>query len=202
MLAGELPPKQLRMVQVWVDLHREELLADWELAKQTVTTPEGEVVTMLPGEYKRFRNAADSYLYPNQSYSFVVPEKVAEKMTQAVNAFNAALIDAADEKRKRDAILSFALVEFFNIHPFADANGWVAYILADLLAINEGLPAFFFTSIKEKDYQAFVCALELARQEGDLMPLYEVIERYHPETLAKLGTPSPTKNPNLRDVGV
>jgi len=34
------------------------------------------------------------------------------------------------------------------------------------------------------------------------MPLYEVIERYHPETLAKLGTPSPTKNPNLRDVGV
>ncbi|MBL0210527.1 MAG: DUF4160 domain-containing protein [Holophagaceae bacterium] len=31
-LAGEFPPKQLRMVQVWVDLHRDELLADWELA--------------------------------------------------------------------------------------------------------------------------------------------------------------------------
>jgi hypothetical protein len=31
-LAGELPAKQLRMVQVWVDIHREELLADWELA--------------------------------------------------------------------------------------------------------------------------------------------------------------------------
>ena len=27
LLAGELPPRQLRMVQVWVDLHREELLA-------------------------------------------------------------------------------------------------------------------------------------------------------------------------------
>lgn len=36
LLAGELPPKQLRMVQVWVDLHREELLADWELAKEGV----------------------------------------------------------------------------------------------------------------------------------------------------------------------
>jgi hypothetical protein len=34
LLAGELPPRQLRMVQVWVDLHREELLADWELAKE------------------------------------------------------------------------------------------------------------------------------------------------------------------------
>lgn len=34
--AGELPPRQLRMVQVWVDLHRDELLADWELAKEGV----------------------------------------------------------------------------------------------------------------------------------------------------------------------
>ena len=32
-LAGEFPDRQLRMVQVWIDLHRDELLADWELAK-------------------------------------------------------------------------------------------------------------------------------------------------------------------------
>ncbi len=31
-LAGELPPRQLRMVQVWIDIHKDELLADWELA--------------------------------------------------------------------------------------------------------------------------------------------------------------------------
>lgn len=36
LLVGELPPRQLRMVQVWVDLHRDELLADWELAKEGV----------------------------------------------------------------------------------------------------------------------------------------------------------------------
>ncbi len=30
---GEFPFRQQRMVQVWIDLHREELLADWELAK-------------------------------------------------------------------------------------------------------------------------------------------------------------------------
>jgi hypothetical protein len=34
LLAGEIPPRQLRMIQVWVDIHREELLADWELAKE------------------------------------------------------------------------------------------------------------------------------------------------------------------------
>jgi hypothetical protein len=31
-LAGDFPARQLRMVQVWMDLHKDELLADWELA--------------------------------------------------------------------------------------------------------------------------------------------------------------------------
>ena len=34
LLAGSLPQRQLRMAQVWVDLHREELLANWEIAKE------------------------------------------------------------------------------------------------------------------------------------------------------------------------
>ncbi|WP_404416328.1 DUF4160 domain-containing protein [Vreelandella aquamarina] len=31
-LAGELPRKQLRLVQAWIELHRDELMADWSLA--------------------------------------------------------------------------------------------------------------------------------------------------------------------------
>ena len=31
-LAGELPRKQLRLVQAWIELHRDELMADWALA--------------------------------------------------------------------------------------------------------------------------------------------------------------------------
>lgn len=31
-LSGELPRKQLRLVQAWIELHRDELVADWELA--------------------------------------------------------------------------------------------------------------------------------------------------------------------------
>jgi len=30
--AGQFPPKQLRLVQAWVEIHRDEPLADWELA--------------------------------------------------------------------------------------------------------------------------------------------------------------------------
>lgn len=31
-LAGEIPAKQLKMVQAWIEIHRDELFADWELA--------------------------------------------------------------------------------------------------------------------------------------------------------------------------
>jgi hypothetical protein len=32
LLAGELPFGKVRLVQAWIEIHREELLADWELA--------------------------------------------------------------------------------------------------------------------------------------------------------------------------
>jgi hypothetical protein len=36
-LSGELPRKQLRLVQAWIELHRDELMADRELAAQGET---------------------------------------------------------------------------------------------------------------------------------------------------------------------
>lgn len=32
LLAGELPPRQTRLVQAWMELRRDELTADWNLA--------------------------------------------------------------------------------------------------------------------------------------------------------------------------
>ena len=31
-LAGSFPPKQLKMVQAWIEIHKDELFADWALA--------------------------------------------------------------------------------------------------------------------------------------------------------------------------
>ena len=31
-LAGKIPPKQKRLIQAWIEIHKEELLADWQLA--------------------------------------------------------------------------------------------------------------------------------------------------------------------------
>ncbi len=33
MTAGELPAKQTKLVQAWIEIHREELLANWELCQ-------------------------------------------------------------------------------------------------------------------------------------------------------------------------
>ncbi len=40
LLAGELPSKQKRLVSAWIEIHKEELLANWKLAVngQTVFT--------------------------------------------------------------------------------------------------------------------------------------------------------------------
>lgn len=32
LLDGEIPARQLRLVQAWIEIHRDELLADWTLA--------------------------------------------------------------------------------------------------------------------------------------------------------------------------
>lgn len=32
LLAGELPPNKHKLVVAWIEIHREDLLADWELA--------------------------------------------------------------------------------------------------------------------------------------------------------------------------
>jgi len=32
-IEGTLPKKQLRLVQAWIELHRDEILANWELAQ-------------------------------------------------------------------------------------------------------------------------------------------------------------------------
>lgn len=31
-LSGKLPPKKLRMVRTWIDIHEEELMVNWSLA--------------------------------------------------------------------------------------------------------------------------------------------------------------------------
>ena len=33
MIEGNIPQKQVRLIQAWIELHKDELLADWDLAQ-------------------------------------------------------------------------------------------------------------------------------------------------------------------------
>jgi len=33
-LEGKIPPSKMKLLQAWIELHKEELMADWELASQ------------------------------------------------------------------------------------------------------------------------------------------------------------------------
>lgn len=37
LIEGQFPPRQTRLVMAWIELHREELMADWALASQGET---------------------------------------------------------------------------------------------------------------------------------------------------------------------
>ena len=42
LLAGSLPPKKMRMVQTWIDIHEDELMQCWNLAVNGTDPPKVE----------------------------------------------------------------------------------------------------------------------------------------------------------------
>lgn len=144
--------------------------------RQEVTTRDGQKIWMVPGEYKSIsNNVGDSYLRPGEVNVFLVPEKVAEAMIRIVGELNAALLAGGDVRHQQDAILHFVL-DFLGIHPFVDANGRMACILADLLAIRAWLPPFFFHAIKARDLPGLYRAVEQAQANRDLAPVHEILQ--------------------------
>lgn len=143
--------------------------------RQAITTREGVQIWMVPGEYKTIsNNVSQSHLHPGKINVFLASEKVAQAMQQVVACLNAALVEAIDDRQKQGAILWF-VIDFLAIHPFIDANGRVACILTDLLAIREGLAPFLFYSIKDTEVAALTKAVELAREHRNLDPVYAIL---------------------------
>ncbi|MFZ3019059.1 MAG: Fic family protein [Gallionella sp.] len=156
-------------------LHRAMFPPDY---RQEIVTRDGHKIWMVPGEFKSVsNNVCDSHLHPGKVTVFLPAEQVPAAMQTLMARINAELADAADRERSRDAILWFAL-DFAVIHPFVDSNGRVACILADLLAIRAGLPAFHFSSIKSRDKVGLIRAVELVRETRNLTALNEMLAGY------------------------
>lgn len=147
--------------------------------REEKATPSGDKVWLIPGEFRAVCNiTCVSYLHPGQATEFLPAVLVPGAMEERVARINAELAGAADKQQALDAILWFAL-DFGTIHPFVDWNGRVACILADLLALTAGLPAFHFMSIKVRDLPNLYRVVEQACETHDLAPVHAMLAARH-----------------------
>lgn len=145
---------------------------------QTKKTVEGlTIVSMIPGQYKTLDNAGANYINPDEEVVLTAPAEVKESMERLISDFNMAIKKEMDNQTKQDIIFYFIL-DFLYIHPFGDANGRVACILADIILVKHGLQPIYFYLIKEKNLEGLYKAVQLSVTTRDLKYLYEVIDQY------------------------
>ncbi len=145
---------------------------------QELLSDDGRPMHMVPGTYKSFsNNSHQSSLTPGQLTAFISPDQVPLAMEKIVDILNTKLTDAATDAQKTETIGSF-LIDFLAIHPFMDGNGRVACILADLLALRAGLPAFHFHTIKTNDRHALYSAIEAVQRNRDVSLARAMLARY------------------------
>ena len=63
-LAGDFPSRQLKMVQVWIDLHRDELMADWGLVYKHINNETCIMLLHIHPETRSWPCARLNYILP------------------------------------------------------------------------------------------------------------------------------------------
>lgn len=135
------------------------------------------VVSMIPGQYKTLENTGVSYLYPWKEVYLVPPAKVKESMEHLIANYNITIKKSTTTKEVQDIALQFWL-DFWEIHPFGDANGRIMNIVTNLMLVKKNITPIRFDILKRENLPDFFRALELARIEHNLSPFYEIIEKY------------------------
>lgn len=141
---------------------------------------DGSSYWLVPGEFKTVDHLRDYVADPfgGVAATFYPAVKVSSAMDEAVSRLNAILANAVDDECTYEAILIFVIFDFLLIHPFADANGRVGYMLAELLALRAGLAPFGFGKISIRNKSGLDNAIYRARQTQDLNLLYEILEAH------------------------
>lgn len=140
---------------------------------------DGSIIWMVPGEFKSADKAScDSTVLPGRVDFYHRAAQVPAAMDAALVRLNAALANMDDGTDPTDAILRFVILDYLRIHPFADANGRVGYMLVELLALRAGLVPFGFGALKWRDRAGHYTAIYKAQLQDDLRPIYDMLESH------------------------
>ena len=136
----------------------------WYKKFKKTTSWDWEICTMIPWQYKTLMN-----------FKWVKPENVKKEMSILIENYNT---NIKSTDNKFDLITKF-IIDFFRIHPFGDWNWTVAFILYDLLLLNNNLKPLFIksryldTNKKRKIYNS----IEKSISENNILYFLEEIKK-------------------------
>jgi Fic family protein len=115
------------------------------------------------GRWKCYPNGTHA-ITPEGQQAFIdyaAPEEVPTLMTQWLAELNQAMTTAGDETRVLQSYADLHLA-FVRIHPFADGNGRMARLLANLPVLKAGFPPILIDRTRRRDYLRCLSVYDLA----------------------------------------
>ena len=124
-----------------------------------------EFVWMIPGEYRNIEMISNDNTDKN---IYMKPQDVRQGMDTIIQKYNENIGDI-----ERNVL--YFLVDFFIVHPFWDGNGRLAYILTDLLLLQNKLKPLYLGMRKDNDKIWFYGILDEVYKTRNLAPLYDFL---------------------------
>ena len=113
------------------------------------------------GAWKREPNGTHATVDDRQVFiEFASPSDVPELMAAWLVLLNGYLLQTLNEE---EALSAYAVLHlaFVRIHPFFDGNGRMARLLANLPALNAGLPPILIDRTRRQDYLTCLASYDL-----------------------------------------
>jgi len=155
------------------ELHR--LVCDDEWIP--INDPKGGVAGFAKaGEYRTTPSSAPSSLNEGSRTLFLAPNDIPSRMQYLVQTMNGIFHTNPPKEMMIENIVAFIL-EFVNVHPFANQNGRLAQVLLELFSYHANLEPFGISEIVKKDKKAITCASEKALKEQNIHYFLEAISK-------------------------
>jgi len=133
------------------------------------------------GKYRQVNLSKSNFIFAAANQ---IPRLMQELERGVLHQFTPCRFDSIDEVARALAVVHTELVL---IHPFRDGNGRTARLLANLMALQAGLPSLDFSSLKGRKKKEYFAAIQtgLDRDYGLLKEIFSGVIR---ETLQKRKT--------------
>lgn len=128
------------------------------------------------GEYRTHPSSRNSELHKGSRTLFLPPQEIVTKMEQLATIMNGVFATNPPKELMIENIVAFIL-EFVNIHPFANQNGRVGMVLLELLAFSTGIEPFHVSEAVKKDKASITAMAEKSMLTQNINLFLETVQK-------------------------